>query len=94
MSASASPTPILYKGAANFKLYSKMGEGAVGEVFHVAHKRTCEIFALKRVNKIQAEMVSNLKMKDIASNHMIRYDDVYSKPTHLIKCWPFHILFP
>ena len=35
-----------------------MGEGAVGEVYQVVHKKTLELFALKRVNKITAQMVS------------------------------------
>lgn len=47
-----------YKGAANYKLHSKLGEGAVGEVFRVAHKQTQELYALKRVSKITATMVS------------------------------------
>lgn len=49
---------VSYKGAANFRIRAKMGEGAVGEVYQVAHKTTCELFALKRVNKIQASRVS------------------------------------
>lgn len=54
-----SPSPIVqYKGAANFRIRAKMGEGAVGEVYQVVHKRTLEIFALKRVNKMTASMVS------------------------------------
>ncbi len=47
-----------YKGAANFKIRAKMGVGAVGEVYQVVHKTTSEIFALKRVSKVQATRVS------------------------------------
>jgi serine/threonine protein kinase len=49
---------VSYKGAANFKIRAKIGEGAVGEVYQVIHKQTTEIFALKRVSKIKASMVS------------------------------------
>ena len=51
-------TAIVYKGASNYKLQSKLGEGAVGEVFRVVHKQTQELYALKRVSKISATMVS------------------------------------
>mmetsp|Transcript_42602 Transcript_42602/g.65333 ORF Transcript_42602/g.65333 Transcript_42602/m.65333 type:complete len:122 (-) Transcript_42602:1623-1988(-) len=47
-----------YQGAANYKFKNKIGEGAVGEVYQVIHKQTSELFALKRVNKHQAELVS------------------------------------
>jgi len=50
--------PAVYKGILNYKLKNKVGEGAVGEVYLVVHKKTQEIFALKRVNKIQADAVS------------------------------------
>jgi|TARA_B110001469_G_C9369495_1_gene192743 serine/threonine protein kinase len=53
-------TAIVYKGASNYKLQSKLGEGAVGEVFRVVHKQTQELYALKRVSKISATMVSDL----------------------------------
>jgi len=49
-------TAIVYKGASNYKLQSKLGEGAVGEVFRVVHKQTQELYALKRVSKISATM--------------------------------------
>jgi serine/threonine protein kinase len=52
-------TAIVYKGASNYKLQSKLGEGAVGEVFRVVHKQTQELYALKRVSKISATMVSS-----------------------------------
>lgn len=51
-------TAIVYKGASNYKLHTKLGEGAVGEVFRVVHKQTQELYALKRVSKISATMVS------------------------------------
>jgi len=44
--------PVSYKGAALFKIRGKMGEGAVGEVYQVVHKKTLELFALKRASKI------------------------------------------
>jgi hypothetical protein len=30
--------PVNYKGAANYKLQCKIGEGAVGEVYRAIHK--------------------------------------------------------
>ena len=48
-----------YKGAALFKQQIKLGEGAVGEVWRVMHKQTNELYALKQVSKISANMVSN-----------------------------------
>jgi hypothetical protein len=58
-----SPSPMIsYKGAAHYRIRAKMGEGAVGEVYQVIHKQTCEVFALKRVNKMTASMVSILNI--------------------------------
>jgi len=51
---------VSYKGAAYFKIRARIGEGAVGEVYQVVHKKTLELFALKRVSKITAQMVSHL----------------------------------
>ena len=53
-----------YKGAANFKVRVRIGEGAVGEVYQVVHKQTQELYALKRVSKIQASMVSAQPVSD------------------------------
>jgi len=55
---SVSPSEVNYKGAANFNIRQKLGEGAVGEVYLVVHKQTQELFALKRVSKIVASQVS------------------------------------
>lgn len=44
------------QGAENYKFFKKLGEGAVGEVYAVAHKQTKEIFAIKRVNKHLAKI--------------------------------------
>ena len=49
---------ISYQGAQNFRFYKKLGEGAVGEVYTAAHKQTNEIFAIKRVSKHLAKIVS------------------------------------
>lgn len=64
------PYPMVsYKGASHYRIRAKMGEGAVGEVYQVIHKQTCEVFALKRVNKMTASMVSN---SNICFNGFIR----------------------
>ena len=52
------PSVISYQGAQNFRFYKKLGEGAVGEVWSVAHKQTTEIFAIKKVSKHLAKIVS------------------------------------
>ena len=52
------PSIISYQGAQNFRFYKKLGEGAVGEVYTAAHKQTNEIFAIKRVSKHLAKIVS------------------------------------
>ena len=51
--------PIQYKGANNYKFKAQIGEGAVGKVFQVIHNQTSELFALKRVSKQQAKLVSD-----------------------------------
>ena len=63
-----SPSVPSYKGAANFRIRTKMGEGAVGEVYQVVHKSTLEVFALKRCNKNTATMVSINQMTFELSN--------------------------
>ena len=47
-----------YSGAAHYKFRKILGEGAVGEVWEVVHKQTQELFAIKRVSKQQAKLVS------------------------------------
>jgi serine/threonine protein kinase len=49
---------VQYQGAANYKFRKILGEGAVGEVWEVIHKETQELYAIKRVNKHQAKLVS------------------------------------
>ena len=49
---------VNYKGAGNYKFKALIGEGAVGKVFQVIHNVTSELFALKRINKQQAKLVS------------------------------------
>lgn len=68
---------ISYQGAANYKVQVKLGEGAVGEVYRVMHKQTKELYALKRVSKISATMVS-------IHNHILINDVIkfYIFPTH------------
>lgn len=61
------PSVISYQGAQNFRFYKKLGEGAVGEVWSVAHKQTTEIFAIKKVSKHLAKIVST-------AFHVLFYD--------------------
>jgi p70 ribosomal S6 kinase len=46
---------VQYKGASYYKFKALIGEGAVGKVFQVIHNQTSELFAIKRVNKQQAQ---------------------------------------
>ena len=52
------PQVVNYRGAKQYKFKAQIGEGAVGKVFQVVHQETSELFAIKRVNKQQAEKVS------------------------------------
>jgi serine/threonine protein kinase len=69
---------ISYQGAQNFRFFKKLGEGAVGEVYQVAHKQTNEIFAIKRVNKHLAKIVSTT-FHNFISRHKTMKDSISTK---------------
>ena len=49
-----------------------LGEGAVGEVWEVIHKQTQELFAVKKINKHQAKLVSrNIKIPQQSLNEIL-----------------------
>jgi serine/threonine protein kinase len=53
------PQQVNYRGGKQYKFKHQIGEGAVGKVFQVIHLETSELFAIKRINKQQAEKVSD-----------------------------------
>ena len=54
-----------FKGASNFKIRRKLGDGAVGEVFLVIHNQSKQLYALKRIEKTKAQIVSTLTDADV-----------------------------